>query len=547
MENKTIQQLAEENENLRLRLQEAEDTLSAIRGGEVDALVVQGPKGEQAFTLTGKDQIYRLLVQTMHEAGIMATPEGQILYCNNRFSEMLHYPIEEIIGKSIEDFVHKTSHKDMWTLLVGAQVKPMRKRIVFTASDGSLVPARISANIFTQDNVSNICMVAADLTEIETSEEIIKQINEQKEALRVSHQKYQHLVEGSSSIIIIYDKDLNIDFINEFGTRFLGFEPDELIGKNAIDRIIPSHDSSGGNILKQLEDFKNNPDNYLNNIHQTLRKDGSLVWITWANKPIYDKDGQLQEIVAVGNDVSKLKEAEENLKTAQKELERSNKDLEQFAYIVSHDLREPLRAITGFIQLLLQRYAEKLDGKGFEYIQSALDGAKRLNELLTGFLNYSKVNVSSQPAVPVPVESALKNAMASLEKSIIETKATIIYDSLPTIKISGTQLIQLFLNLLNNAIKYRNEAPPKIHIGCNRNGKNSWLFSVSDNGIGIDKQHFERIFMVFQRTHNEDRFPGNGIGLSICKKIVERNGGKIWVESEPGKGSTFYFTLPCID
>jgi PAS domain S-box-containing protein len=546
MNEKSLKQLKDENENLRIRLQEAEDTVSAIRAGEVDALVVQGPKGEQVFTLTGQEQTYRLLVQTMHEAGIMTTPQGLILYCNDKFSEMLHYPIEEIIGKPIDDFVQKDNQKSICALIVGAQVKPMRKRIVFSASDGTLVPARVSANMFNQAGTVNICMVAADLTEIEASEEVIKQINEQKEALRLSHQKYQHLVEGSNSIILIYDRDFNIEFINEFGTRFLGYEPDEILGENAIDKIIPSQDSNGDNFLPQLEDFKNNPEKYISNIHQTLCKDGSLVWISWANKPIYDKDGNLQEILAVGNDISKMKQAEENLKNAKEDLERSNKDLEQFAYIISHDLREPLRAITGYIELLRQRYSEKLDGKGFEYIQSALDGAKRLNELLTGLLNYSKVNINSKATLPVPVESALKNAIANLSKTILETNAQITYDQLPNIKVCGMQLVQLFLNLINNAIKYRNSEIPKIHISCQKNDK-YWQFSVKDNGIGIDKKYFNRIFMVFQRIHSEDRFPGRGIGLSICKKIIERNDGKIWVESELGKGSTFYFTLPETD
>jgi light-regulated signal transduction histidine kinase (bacteriophytochrome) len=267
--------------------------------------------------------------------------------------------------------------------------------------------------------------------------------------------------------------------------------------------------------------------------------------MTWSNKAIYDDHGTLIEILGVGNDITKLKETEENLKVTKDALERSNKDLEQFAYIASHDLREPLRAVSGFLELLLERYSDKLDSKGLEYIHLAVDGAKRLNDLLTGLLNYSKMSFSSKTLMPVSVESALRSAMSGLEKSIAENNAEIAYDSLPTVKIDSMQLMQVFLNLLNNAIKFRSEKPLKIHIGCQKQD-NHWLFSVSDNGIGIYKENLEKIFMIFQRSH-ANKYPGQGIGLSICKKIIERNGGKIWVESELGQGSTFYFTLPVMD
>ncbi|MEN6383732.1 MAG: PAS domain S-box protein [Phycisphaerales bacterium] len=490
----------------------------------------------------GQEQIYRILVEHMYEAGIMTSPQGQVLYCNNRFNEMLNYPMESIIGKSIDDFVQKESRKNIWALIVGAQVKPMRKRIVFASSDGILVPARVSANIFSQDGTINICMVAADLTEIEASEEVIRQINEQREALRQSHQKYQHLVEGSNSVIVLSDSDLNIKFINEYGLKFFGYKKEELVGKNVLGTIIPQKDSQGLDITPMVFDLKDNPEKYITNIHQNIRKDGSYVWMSWANKPIYI-DGELSEILAFGIDISKQKEIEENLKLTKQDLERSNKDLEQFAYIVSHDFREPLRAITGFIELLRQRYGSKLDGKGFEYIQSALEGSKRLNDLLTGLFQYSKVRINQNATLPVPAEAALKTAIANLNKAIVDSHTEITHDQMPDVRICGLQLVQLFSNLIGNAVKFRNSENPRIHVGCQKTGA-YWQFSVQDNGIGIDKNDFDRIFMVFQRSHSDNIVPGYGIGLSICKKIVERSGGNIWVESEPGKGSTFYFTLP---
>jgi hypothetical protein len=211
--------------------------------------------------------------------------------------------------------------------------------------------------------------------------------------------------------------------------------------------------------------------------------------------------------------------------------------------VASHDLREPLRAINGFMELLKQRNGAKLDEKANEYINYAASGAKRMDDLLTGLLAYSRVQTKGQQKASISAKAALNAAVTNLQRSFAESNAAITTDTLPSVKADGMQFIQLLQNLIGNAIKFRTNKRPQIHVGCKRH-ENAWLFSVRDNGIGIDRQSHERIFDIFRQLHPRDKYPGFGVGLAICKRIVERHGGKIWVESQPGKGSTFYFTIP---
>jgi light-regulated signal transduction histidine kinase (bacteriophytochrome) len=236
------------------------------------------------------------------------------------------------------------------------------------------------------------------------------------------------------------------------------------------------------------------------------------------------------------------KRAEESLKEKTEELARSNRDLEQFAYVASHDLQEPLRMVTNYVQLLAKRYKGKLDPDADDFINFAVDGAIRMWKLINDLLTYSRVGTQAKGLKPTDCENVLKHSLDNLKIAIEENEAVITHDPLPTVMGDHLQLGQLFQNLIGNAIKFRGEEPPRIHISASRNGS-GWTFSVRDNGIGIAPEYVERIFVIFQRLHNREEYPGTGIGLAICKKIVERHGGDIWVESEVGKGTTFYFTL----
>lgn len=233
---------------------------------------------------------------------------------------------------------------------------------------------------------------------------------------------------------------------------------------------------------------------------------------------------------------------DENRRT-QEELARSNRDLEQFAYVASHDLQEPLRMVATYTQLLAEKYQGKLDENADKYIRYAVDGALRMQALVKDLLAFSRVGRQGRSPRPTNCEAMVRCAMANLQSSIQETGARVIFESLPSVVADGSELIQLFQNLIGNAIKFRSSRAPEIRITAQKK-KTEWAFSVADNGIGIAVEHAEEVFVIFKRLHTSAEYPGNGIGLSICKKIVEQNGGRIWVESTPGEGSTFHFTWP---
>jgi light-regulated signal transduction histidine kinase (bacteriophytochrome) len=243
-----------------------------------------------------------------------------------------------------------------------------------------------------------------------------------------------------------------------------------------------------------------------------------------------------------GRDVTERKRAEEAVRRAAEELARSNRELEQFAYVASHDLQEPLRVVGGYLQLIQRRYKDRIDADANDFIDFAVDGAARMQQLISDLLDYSRVGTQGKPFVPTDLEAVLDKALAHLQTAIDESGAAITRDPLPTIDADESQWVRLLQNLIGNAIKYCGPRRPEIHVSA-RQDDSRWTFSVRDNGIGIEPQYWEKIFAIFQRLHTRQKYPGTGIGLAICKRIVERHGGRIWLESQPGQGTTFYWTL----
>jgi PAS domain S-box-containing protein len=285
-----------------------------------------------------------------------------------------------------------------------------------------------------------------------------------------------------------------------------------------------------------------------------VRRSGAVRWVSHICQPVYGPDGQFLGRRGSNRDITDRKTFEMELQEAHDtleqrvnertaELQRSNADLEQFAYISSHDLQEPLRMVASYVQLLERRYKGKLDSDADEFIGYAVDGATRMQALINDLLVLSRVGTRGKPMEPVKMSQVVAQAAANLQVAINESGAEVRCSDLPDINGDFTQLVQLFQNLIGNAIKFRGDGMPVVEISVAKD-EAGWLFRVQDNGIGIHSAYFDRIFLVFQRLHSRQDYPGTGIGLAICKKIVERHAGRIWVESEPGQGTTFCFTIP---
>jgi PAS domain S-box-containing protein len=278
--------------------------------------------------------------------------------------------------------------------------------------------------------------------------------------------------------------------------------------------------------------------------HRIVRPgSGEIRWVYEKCEHVPDAAGKIIRSVGMVLDITERVRAEASLARQAEELARSNRDLEQFAYVASHDLQEPLRMISSYVQLLAERYHAQLDDRADRYIAYAVDGANRMKLLINDLLAYSRVGTHGKPLVLTDSQAVLQEVLADLQVAIEEQQATVTHDALPPVLADEVQLGQLFRNLIGNALKFRGEAPPRIHVGIQRENA-AWRFCVADNGIGLEPKYAERIFVIFRRLHGPDEYPGTGMGLAICKKIVERHGGRIWVESQLDQGATFYFTLP---
>lgn len=275
-----------------------------------------------------------------------------------------------------------------------------------------------------------------------------------------------------------------------------------------------------------------------------ISRDGREMPIDDSAAPIRTEQGEIAGVVLIFRDVTERRGAERVAELARESLERTNQELQQFAYAASHDLQEPLRNITIYTQLLAHRYRGKLDGDADKYIGFAVNGATRMDMLLKDLLAYTQASSFVEEEIrPTDLNAALHGALSNLQVAIAESGAVITFDTLPCIRMVDVHAQQLFQNLIGNAIKYRGEHAPKIHISSRRNNRD-WVFGVADNGIGIDPQYKDKIFGLFKRLHNNEKYAGTGIGLAICQKLVQRYGGRIWVESELGAGSTFFFSVP---
>jgi signal transduction histidine kinase len=376
------------------------------------------------------------------------------------------------------------------------------------------------------------------ITNLEKSETERKRVElAVREALRYA----EGIIETVREPLVVLNIDLKILSANRSFYNTFKVTPDETVGNFIYDLgdrqwDIPRLRTLFEDILPKNTKF----DNF--EVEHDFPIIGRKIMLLNARR-IYRKDIGMQMILLAIEDITESRQREKELKKLSDELARSNTDLRDFAYVASHDLKKPLQSIEGFAKILGRRYKGKLDAKADEFIEYIGSGVKRMQELIRDLLEYSQIGAKEKKFKPTDCSGVVEKAVGNLQAAIEESNAVVTYDELPIAMFDTPQMISLFQNLIDNAIKFRGKEALRIHISAERKG-DEWVFSVQDNGIGIGPKDAERIFEMFQRLHGTTDYPGTGIGLAICERIIERHGGRIWVESKIGKGSTFYFTIP---
>jgi PAS domain S-box-containing protein len=488
-------------------------------------------RGLAEEALRDSEEKYRLLLDGVQDYAIfMLDQQGRVASWNVGAERIKGYKADEIIGQNFSRF-YLQSDIDQGKPKVELQIAAASGRCEAeqwrVRKDGS----RFWANVV-------ITAVRNSSGSLLGFSEISRDISERKE----TEAKYRGLLEAAPDAMVVVNQDGEIVLLNLQAEKQFGYHRDELVGQK-VKNVIPEGfaerliaDGTRTAVEAMAQQIGTGIELY------GRRKDGSDFPIEIMLSPLEGAGGIL--VTAAIRDISVRKVEEKHLAEMVQELKRSNDELGQFAYVASHDLQEPLRMVASYTQLLAKRYKGRLDSDADVFIAYAVDGSNRMQSLIQDLLAYSRAGAAVQALHAISSENALKEALMNLRATIEENGAIVTHDSLPAITTDDRLLAQVFQNLVGNAIKYRSAEAPQVHVSAAKNGGKEWIFSVRDNGMGIDPQYFERIFILFQRLHGRETFAGTGIGLAICKKMLERLGGRIWVESQPEKGSTFYFALP---
>lgn len=532
----------------------------------------------------------------MSEGVATLTNDGTIFYCNLKLASLLQLPMEQIIGGKLNNFIHPDD-LEAFLNIFNQGLDRAKIELNLRSTKGSIIPVSISINCLEDFEVSY--MIITDLREQkyyenlqETQKELIssnKELKATTDELLVANEKIHKqvddlkrltdLIEMSDDAIIVLELDGRIESWNEGAERLYSYSQSEIISENIheiLNTIFPvPWPQFRSQLLKQgmwegelIHQTKNGQEVIVySRLQLNTRKDCSKV-VLQIDRDITERkhaeknqlrmlehEQQLtQELSAANEELQATTEelktsneelvvAQENLRESIDKLKTSNRELEQFAYVASHDIQEPLRMVSSFTQLLEHRYKNKLDANADEYIEFIVDGAKRMKDLIDDLLAFSRLNTEAREFEIILMELTLDDVLINLKPQIKENKAQINHDALPKIMADRSQITQLLQNLISNAIKFHGDEQPHIHISADES-ENEWTISVRDNGIGIDPDYQEQIFSIFKRLHTRQEYDGTGIGLAICKRIVSRHEGRIWVDSEEGKGSTFYFTIP---
>lgn len=659
------EELLERIRELEEKLAESEETLQALRSGEVDAIVASGPEGEQIYTLKGADETYRQIVEEMTEGALTLGNDGLVLFSNERFARLVGVPLEQVIGARLQGFI-AAEDANVVAALGSPDLQDGKAEVRLRSQGGGAVPAYLSWKRAKQDELECICVIVTDLSEQKRNEETVsaeklaRSILEQAADAMLVVDLEGRIVRASRACDRLAGVSVLMRNVDEVFVLFPAAEPmtfsfREILTKvkqgSSVERmettaILPGARnvqlllsaaplaSTTGELLgcilsliditerrraeqalresetrlrnaidlAEMAPYTWNPATRALDWHRRLKAmwglppeahvdygvffgavhpddrqavaeavarcvdprgdgrysaecrvigigDGVERWVVANGQTLFDR-GKAVSFFGTALDITERKRAEQSLLQAAEELRasnmaltRSNEDLERFAFIASHDLQEPLRMITAYSQLLVKEYPGSGKKNPVMYIGNIVDGTRRMRELIADLLTYTEIRGAvEEPTETVDLNRVLETVKLNLKFSIDDSRAVITCGPLPLIRAHESHAIALFQNLIGNAIKYRAAEPPEIQINF-WEAEGELRFAVRDNGIGIEPEYHETIFVAFKRLHAK-KIPGSGIGLAICQRVVERYGGRIWVESEAGRGATFHFALP---
>jgi len=492
--------------------------------------------------LRQSEELLRLTVSSVKDYAIfMLDPLGRIATWNEGAEMLKGYRPNEILGRHFSCFYPAEdikSGKPEFELKEAALTGHIEDTGFRLRKDGSryLADVVITALHDGEGRLRGFGKIIHDITDRKEAENNLAQMTRE---LTLKNQLLGSVVEGTTDPIYVRDLENRFLLANSACAGLFGRSVIQVLG-TSMRELLPN--DSYYAVAQSDREVVLAGDT--RTVEEVAEIDGIVRIFLTTKGPYRDADQKTIGTMGVARDITERKRSEERLVKTARELKRSNDELQQFAYVASHDLQEPLRMVASFTELLAKRYKGRLDSDADEFIDFAVDGCNRMQGLIRDLLAYSRAGASGKALHRCPSEDALNNALVNLRAAIEESGAVVTHDPLPAIWTDDKQLTQVFQNLIGNAVKYRSAEVPCVHISATKNQSGEWIFSVRDNGLGIDPRYFERIFILFQRLHGQTEFEGTGIGLAICRKIVERLGGRIWVESEAGKGSTFHFALP---
>ncbi len=537
-------ELSAENERLREELEEARDVLRAIRYDQVDALIVAKPNGNAVYTLKGANRTYRILIETINEGTAILSADGAILFCNSRFMEMVKANALTVMGAPMESFLAPGEGRVFDALLRQGIRENARGEIRLKASDGSTIPVYLSVNSLQVENMQGACVIATDLTEQKRNEEIV-----------AAGQLARTILDQAAQAIIVCDDGGRIIQTSRMAQGLC--EKNPIFQQfDALFKLEPvaTEGEPGGEDPFSIDSVLSG--NTYTGLAVSLANCGRKYHLLLNAGPLYSGRGRIIGAVVTMTDVTELREAHEEVRRARDELElrvrertaeltRLNKELQDFAFIASHDLQEPLRKIQSFGDRLKAMDGGVRSPTGKDYLERMQKAAVRMRGLIDDLLNYSRIETKAQPFSPVDLSDIARSVLSDLEVRIEQTGGRVDVGEMPEIEAEPSQMRQLLQNLIGNALKFHEEERPvvKVHGQVTDGGGECRIF-VEDNGIGFEEQYLDRIFSPFQRLHGRSAYEGTGMGLAICKRIVERHKGSITAQSRPGEGAVFIVTLP---